>query len=165
MTHTFQINFMVISWRSFSFFLKWLLSLQTDIHEMNSSHTSFNESNLSQLLSQTWRSYKGRWNSLLWKQLTANNVEKRKLNAIPRKEWRGDGETQGHRGREACSEHMKSVSSQKEYTALLWPNNSIHKTTFDLYNNLRTSSPTPQSVGNNMPPTQLWLYYRTSPNK
>ena len=77
----------------------------------------------------------------------------------------GDGETQGHRGREACSEHMKSVSSQKEYTALLWPNNSIHKTTFDLYNNLRTSSPTPQSVGNNMPPTQLWLHYRTSPNK
>lgn len=45
--------------------------------------------------------------------------------------------------REACLEQMKSVSFRKEYTVLVWPNHSIHETTFDLYNNLRTSSPTP----------------------
>lgn len=80
---------------------------------------------------------------------------------------KSEGETERNRDtqREARLEQMKSVSFQKEYTVLVWPNDSIHKTTFDLYNNLRTSSPTLQSVGNNTPPTQLWLHYRTSPNK
>lgn len=113
MTHMFQVNFMVISWRSFSFSFKWLFHCKLTYMKWTAAIRAFNESNLSQLLSQTWRSYKGRWNSLLWKQLTASNVGKRKLNAIPRKECRGDGETQGHTEGERPVQNKWNLSALK----------------------------------------------------
>lgn len=61
-------------------------------------------------------------------------------------------ETGTQREAEACLEHMKSVSFQKEYT-VVGSGDPIHETTFDLYNNLQKSGPISQSVGKNIPPT------------
>lgn len=94
------------------FFFKWLLPLQTGIHEMNSG-TSLNESNLSRLFNRIWRNYIWRLNSLLWKQLTADKVEKRCQNAIPRKEWRGDGEKEQHIERERLVGNKWNLSTFK----------------------------------------------------
>lgn len=75
-TQVFQINVTVISQRAFL----GLLQRQTEMCEIN-SYSSFSKSNLSLLLNWIGGSY-----SALKMEPAAENVEKRNLHALPRKE-------------------------------------------------------------------------------